>query len=291
MASPITRRRRDSDEGERTLADRYKSSRSADEDDEDDEDESPRASRRRAREEEPAPRSRRAARDEDDDDDEPPVRKSRRDRDEDDEDDDEPAPRRKASAGWDAHKKKRAQLGTYANEMKCPDDGEQILIKFLDDEPFAVFALHWIQTENGRRSHVCIEEGCPLCDKLGDTPKAMAAFNVLVLDEKDEPKLFVWSASPGVAQTIEGKAKAKTGPLTREYYAASRTPKSAKGAVQYSLDVVKSRDLHDDWGVTPLTDREIDSWEAKCYDEEKYVKVPSKNDLRELVRTLLDEDD
>lgn len=332
MASPARRRARDDDDDERRApsADRYrKSSTAVDEEDEsprarrrrerdeepapassrrtrdkdeDDDDPPPRRGRSRARDdededEEPPARSSRRSRDKDDDDedDEKPARRARsrsRDDDEDDDDDDEPVRNRKDTSGWDSYNKKRKKMGTFSNDLKVPDD-EQILIKFLDDEPFASFGQHWITTPKGLRSFTCLEVSCPLCDSAGDTPRPVGAFNVLLLEEDEEPQLFVWAAGPHIAQKLEKRAAAKTGPLTKEYYSVSKGKSGAnnKGSTVYEIDVVRSRDLKEEWGITPLRDAELDAFEPKMATEEKYVRFAPRSELKAIAREAMDDDD
>lgn len=322
MPRPVSRRR-DEDDDEK-YSDRYAPSKKEAEDDEDerpsraerrrqrldDDEPAPRASRRSRDEDEPEekeePRRSRRARDEPDEDDEPP-RRSRRDRDDEDEprssrrsrdDDDDDEPRRgkkveKSSGGWGAWKKQKDELGGYAHDLKVPDDDE-IVVKFLDDEPFATYADHWITVGSKKNRRTCIakkdERGCPLCDSLGDKAKAMAAFNVVKLVEGEDPELFVWAASPGIVSTIQEKAESKTGPLTREYYSVKKSKKK-DGPVIYVMGLVKGRDLMDDWGITPLSEREIDVIAEKVYDEASYVTYPPRAELREFARGVADADD
>lgn len=282
------RGRRDEDDDDDEPRGRRRRGRDDDDDEEDDDDERPRGRRR-------------AARDDDDDDDDRPRRgrRSRVDDDDDDDDEDEPRGRRgrsggrESSAGWDAWNKKRKEMGNFANEVRLPDDESQVLLKFLDDEPFATWGVHWLTMKQGRRPYTCIGPGCPLCDKLGDSPKAMAAFNVLMLGEDADPKLMVWAASPEPTGKIEAKAKARTGPLTKHYYAVSKIKKGGKknGPSDTLMDVVRERDLREEWGIKPLSDATLEKFEAKMYTEDKYLKRATKQELRQVAREAQDDDD
>ena len=184
-------------------------------------------------------------------------------------------------------------MGSFANEVRLPDDESQILLKFLDDEPFATWGVHWLTMPRGRRPYVCLGAGCPLCDKLGDDPKAMAAFNVLVPGEDADPKLMVWAASPEPTSKIEAKAKARTGPLTKHYYAVSKLRKGGKknGPTETVIDVVRERDMRDEWGIKPLSESVLEKLEKKMYTEDKYLKRASKQELRAVAREAQDDDD
>lgn len=310
--SPRARRRRERDEEPAPVSSRRSRDKDEDDDppprrgrsrdrDEDDDDEPPaRAARRRSRDEdenedeEPPARSSRRSRDKDDDeDDEKPARRGRsRSRNDDEDDEDEPVRNRKDTSGWDSYNKKRKKMGTFSNDLKVPDD-DQILIKFLDDEPFASFGQHWITTPKGLRSFTCLEVSCPLCDSAGDTPRPVGAFNVLLLDENEEPQLYVWAAGPHIAQKLEKRAAAKTGPLTKEYYSVSKgkTGANNKGSTVYEIDVVRSRDLKEEWGIAPLRDAELDAFEPKMATEEKYVRFAPRSELKAVAREAMDDED
>lgn len=190
--------------------------------------------------------------------------------------------------GWDGYRQTKAKSGYGAEFLRLEDTGEATLIRFLESAPFASFRQHWIDRQSGKRSWVCIEDDCPLCD-AGDTPGFRIAFNVLVLSD-GKPLNKVWEVGPRLAEQLEAKAKDKrTGPLDRSdiYWAVSRTGKKSKTA--YSIDPVKERDLEADWELEPLTDTIIKRYQVKMFDA-KVIKVPTKKQLKELAAELLDED-
>lgn len=200
-------------------------------------------------------------------------------------DDDEDSPVR---TGWGGYRETKAKSGYGAEFLRLDDSGEATLIKFLEPEPFASFRQHWIDRQSGKRSWVCIEEDCPLCD-AGDTPGFRIAFNVLVLSE-GKPLNKVWEVGPRLAEQLEAKAKDKrTGPLDRSdmYWAVSRTGKKSKTA--YSIDPVKERDLAEDWEIEPLDDAVLKRYRAKMYNS-TVIKVPTTKQLKEMAAELLDEE-
>lgn len=190
--------------------------------------------------------------------------------------------------GWDGYRQTKAKSGYGAEFLRLDDSGEATLIRFLEAAPFASFRQHWIDRQSGKRSWVCIEDDCPLCD-AGDTPGFRIAFNVLVLSD-GKPLNKVWEVGPRLAEQLEAKAKDKrTGPLDRPdiYWAVSRTGKKSKTA--YSIDPVKERDLAEDWEIEPLEESVIARYQGKMYDA-KVIKVPTIKQLKELAAELLDED-
>jgi hypothetical protein len=202
---------------------------------------------------------------------------------EDDEDEDSPV-----RTGWGGYRETKAKSGFGADFLKFNDTGEAMLLKFIEAEPFASYRQHWIDRQSGKRSWVCIEDDCPLCD-AGDTPSFRIAFNVLLLSD-DKPINKVWEVGPRLAEQLEAKAKDKrTGPLDRSdiYWAVSRTGKKSK--TSYSVDPVKARDLKEDWEMAPLEDTVIKRYQGKMYDS-SVIKVPAKKQLKEIAAEMLDEE-
>lgn len=204
---------------------------------------------------------------------EPAPRRSRPERD--DEDDPKPS---KIKGGWGGFKKvKEAAPSTFAKEFKFPSqaDGEKpVLIKFLEDEPFSNYLLHWQdEIRSGKRSFICMAtDDCPLCE-LGNDPSARTAFNIVVIDPSEEepvPRLEIYST--GIKGGLELKAFHEDdvfGPLTKGYFSAIKTGKG-QGKTQMKLTPVKERDVEEDYDVEPLTKAEIEKFREKMMDDSKF---------------------
>jgi len=209
---------------------------------------------------------------------------------EDDEEEDDEDEEDLVEGGWGAYERQKAKSGGYAEFLKLEE--EPTLIKFLQPAPFANFRQHWIDRRQGKRSWVCIEDDCPLCN-LGDDPAFRVMFNVLVLSD-DKPINRVWEMGGAVAEQVKSKMKDKrTAPIDRDdvYWAASRTGK--KQQTRYALDYVKERDLEEDWDIKPLDEEELAKYRAKVYDK-KIIKVPTRKQLLELAEEVsgdYDDDD
>ena len=214
----------------------------------------------------------------------------------DDEEEDTPAPRAKNGlSGFAKYRKLREEHSDFPTRLKLTDD--YVIVKFLDDEPFAAWGQHWV----GNRSWTCLEDDCPLCGRTGENPRAMGAFNVVVItpgDRRGEAQsavLQVLEAGPVLMGVLDKKAAAKTGPLTREYYAVQQSgEKGADGKrkkTNFEVTPVKERDLDVDWGIAPLTDPELESFEGRAYDEATYVRRTPRKELRELARSLTADDE
>lgn len=184
------------------------------------------------------------------------------------------------SAGWSVDKQTHVTKGDRPAVFKVPEGGEEILLMFLQDKPFASFYQHWVKTEQGRRAYTCLGKGCPLCDR-GDRPKPQDWFNVIEMG--DEAALKVWYCSADPAKAIKARADNKrTSPINKDglYWAASKK-QASNGFNEYTVDPVKEEELQPDWGVVPLTKEQITAFEAKAYGPDR-VNVPTKADLQEV---------
>lgn len=218
------------------------------------------------------------------DEDEPPRRGRARGRSRDAEEEDEPRRPRSSrrssddedsaskpkgtSRGWKGFKQKREERSDFVKNYAVSDDQPE-LIKMLDDEPFTVYAEHWIDERQGKKSFVCIGDDCPLC-AIGDKPRVYAMFNVLDLRDPEDPQVFPWKVSQTVADILEGYATdKKTSPLNRPdlYFSVKKSGGGKKGRVQTNLSPVKERDLEEDWDVVPFTEDELDQFTLLTEDD------------------------
>lgn len=228
----------------------------------------------------------RSSRDEDPDSAPPAGRSSRRGRSS--KDDDEDKPRRQPRAGFEGFKKAREK--TFTGDFKLTP--EELLVKFLDDEPFDTFVEHGLYKEltEGQRVWTCIEDDCPICN-VGHTGKAMSLWNIIVIPEEGDPRHEVLKAGPGLTKELETKGALKTGPLTKEYYSLSQPEQKRGEQVKGpNVEVVRERDVEDDWKFKPFTDKEIDEFRDDCPDPETYLQMPSRADLRDVAKRLRDRD-
>jgi hypothetical protein len=147
--------------------------------------------------------------------------------------------------GWDAADTllKVEASSDYPTDFKFTEDTQ--LVKFLEDSPFRVYEQHWIERPKGKKSFVCLGDDCPLCDVLGDKPRGKFAFNVLVLSD-EVPTVQILTAPPTFARQIKKVHEDdRKGPLSKEYWEISRIGNGP--TTQYSLNMVKGRDLAEEW--------------------------------------------
>lgn len=146
-----------------------------------------------------------------------------------------PAPRKKSAAaaapkggviseGWDDS---FGGGGDFIKALNFPDDGAKtggtlwFVLKFLEERPYANVKVHWLQ-KKGKRSYICIGEGCPLCE-IGADVKAERRFNVAVFTDA-EPLLRSWSAGYKIYTKIKSLSEQPlTRPLPKRIYLATRT--------------------------------------------------------------------
>lgn len=224
--------------------------------------------------ERPARRSRSRYEDEDEDDDAPRrVPASSRD-----DDDERPAKaRRVIKGGWGAAERMKEADSPFAQRLKITED--PIIIKFLEDEPYASYRQHWVERQ-GQKSFTCIsdidEAGCPLCE-IGNRPATRFSFNVALLARGEEPVVKSYDCGPRVIDQLKNfHTDPIQGPLTKNYWAVSRTGKGTTSATNHQM--VKARDLSDDWRVEALDDREIEALSRSCYTAD-IISIPKRKEL------------
>lgn len=235
-----------------------------------------------------APRGRRSSRRDPDEDDEPRSRRSSR-RGRDDADDE---PRGRAShnttKGWGGYKSKRQETSEYVKNYALPDKAPGEIIKIMDDEPFSVYSEHWLDEKQGKKSYVCIGEGCPLC-AIGEKPRVYLLFNVLDLRDPDNGVIYPWKVSQTVGDVLEGFAdNEKTSPINRDdlYFSIYKTGGGKKGRVQTNISPVKARDLLEDWDIQPFTAKELEEFDL--YQEDDVLEFTSKKTLKAIADDLED---
>jgi hypothetical protein len=156
-------------------------------------------------------------------------------------------------SGWEAASKTlkatSKDTGEYPNDFKFTEESQ--LVKFIGDGPFRSYEQHWIDRSSGKRSFVCIsetdEQGCPLCDILGDKPRGKFAFTVLVLSGS-ETKTMILTAPPTLFRQIKAAHEdPKRGPLNKFFYSISRMGTGPQ--TTYSIERVRATDLQEDWDL------------------------------------------
>lgn len=188
------------------------------------------------------------------------------------------------SPGWSSDRRP-ATTTNKPVKFTVPDNREEVLVKFLDDLPFAPVYQHWIATREGRRPYTCIGKDCPMC-KAGDRAKGSDYFNVVLMGPK--PELQVWYASPDPAKAIKARAMTpRFSPINKDglYFAVSKS-KGPNGIPTYSVDPVKEEELSE-WGLVPLTKEQITEFSSVKHDA-SIVRLHTKSELQSAVDEYFD---
>ncbi len=85
------------------------------------------------------------------------------------------------SRGWGAAEKQMDEAGGFTKTVQIKS-GDLFIIRFLEDEPYAVYRMHWVGPDDRRRSYICLGAKCPLC-AIGHEPDGVKAFNVVKLTD------------------------------------------------------------------------------------------------------------
>jgi hypothetical protein len=177
----------------------------------------------------------------------------------------------RSNGGWGALDKLNTG-GDFVNPLKITE--EPLIIRFLEAEPFDVFRQHWFQEAPRQKAWRCLNEDgesdCPLCDMLGDRPQApQAHFNIMAfLTDGEDPTHEVLRASKRLADRLkEINADRRFEGLAdpRLYLEIHRTGSGTD--TTYPLDIVKERDLGEDWGIEPPSTELVAELTRGCYTE------------------------
>jgi hypothetical protein len=188
-----------------------------------------------------------------------------------------PAARRIIRSGWEGVSAVKDADSPFATRLRIED--EPILIKFLSDEPYASWRQHWVERQ-GQKSFVCISEfdACPLCD-AGNRASIRIAFNVVLLASDGNHALRSYEVGPRVIDQLKNfHNDPRTGPLSKHYWAVSKTGKGATSATAHQL--VRERDL-EEWAIQPLSEGDLGYWSEKAYTAD-IIQIPSRKDLADV---------
>lgn len=196
------------------------------------------------------------------------------------------------TSGWGGAEKMAAEHSGFAARLQMKD-GDTFVIKFLDDEPYANVATHWVKRK-GRQSFICHGKArCPLC-ALGDNPRVSYCFNVVKLTDGD-PLVLSWEVGIKLYRQIEKKAKAaQTSPLSKRWYALSRSG-SGKDDTTYNLNALSTARLTDiieeeGYGVVVPSEREIAKLVGYTVEDVNKQKASVK-EMKELAAEISKDDD
>lgn len=192
-------------------------------------------------------------------------------------------------AGWaavSALAKPKREAGNYPKDFKFDEKSQ--LVRFLENDPFAVYQQHWVQVpnENGTtswRSYVSTGEDDPLATIAGLMPRPKAAFNILNLS-LETPEVQILTASVTLARQLQAaNDDPRRGPLTKYFWAISRIGSGRD--TQYTVDRVHPSELANEWDLD-LEKVEAIAADAPRYDTSAIYVAPYEEQLK-VARKLL----
>jgi hypothetical protein len=197
--------------------------------------------------------------------------------------------RRVIRRGWGNVDTTKQADSPYAQRLKVEE--KPIIIKFLEDEPYTSYRQHWVERQ-GQKSFTCLSDmhpkGCPLCD-AGHRPAARFAFNVALLSEDGETVVRSYEVGPRVIDSLKNfHQDPRQGPLPKHYWALSRSGKGPTSQTNHQM--VRDRDLEEEWNIKPLTDSELESIKSQAYDA-SIVPIPNRKTLLDIATEEMDYND
>lgn len=216
-----------------------------------------------------------------DDEDETEAPRNTRTRETDDDTNDRHPKSRVIRGGWGAVEQAKNADSPFAQRLKVTE--EPVIIKFLENEPYASYRQHWLERQ-GQKAFTCISDidpsgDCPLC-KSGNRPTTRFAFNVILLSSDMEPMVKSYEVGIRVIDQLKNfHTDPRQGPLSKHYWAVSRSGKGATSSTNHQL--VKERDL-DEWNIDPIDDQDINVFLKQAYTSD-IIPVPTRKDLMKIV--------
>ena len=188
--------------------------------------------------------------------------------------------------GWSAATETFNARSNYAQALKVDEDVQ--IIKFLEDGPYASYARHWVEREGegGRsvnRPYTCLTsvgKDCPLCD-IGQKTQAVSAFNVALITDDGHAVLRSWDVGVrnfGVLK--KHSTDSKTGPLSKCYYAVSKSGKGS--ATAYQIVPIRSTDTLEAEYERTVTDELLAEIEGLDLYDSSIITVPAESELQEI---------
>lgn len=201
--------------------------------------------------------------------------------------------------GWAGYNKARETRTEKFPRVDIPEAPEYLLLKFAEDELFSFIYRHWVD----KKPLTCIadpenEIDCPLCAVVGNDSKLKAKpvvfYNVITVSDA---VLRVWEMTSEPTRQIrklyDKLAALDKGLADAGYYVVVSKEKKDNGFFEFTAELVKARDLQEDYGIEPLTEEEIAEAirnHGKGLFTDEIVQPANRQDLREAADALSDAD-
>src|SRR5690242_12512123 len=167
--------------------------------------------------------------------------------------------------GWGAPAREERQETVKAEYLKLKDNGHRI-IKVMNAVPPVHYFQHFVNSMGQSFTCARIWEGrqlvqaCPLCEA---GHKASARFMLNVVDMETPEIIRKWDFGNEVSGILQGYSVKPNGeefPIDDEnrYFEVYHRSVAGRKAPSTQVDRLKASDLHDDYGILPLTSQEIE---------------------------------
>lgn len=190
------------------------------------------------------------------------------------------------TSGWAAAEALQSESSEgFPTEFKHTEQPQ--VVKFLDqDGPFANFKQHFLNGKPGKKSYVCLNSNggtdCPLCSVLKNKAEEKRAFSVINFSAEGGPQRQIVLATPRFYKSLHLAHFSPQGPLTKHYWALSRTGKMQ--TTVYHMQAIKARDLQEDWNINEANAEDVVS-KAKVFERSLY-RMNTYAELLEIAQEL-----
>lgn len=100
----------------------------------------------------------------------------------------------------------------------------------------------------------------------------------MLLNEDGDSVVRSYEVGPRVIDSLKiFHQDPRQGPLPKNYWAISRSGKGPTSQTNHQM--IRDRDLEEEWNITPLSADELDSLKEQAYDA-SIVPIPSRNTLQ-----------
>jgi hypothetical protein len=111
---------------------------------------------------------------------------------------------------------------------------------------------------------------------------------VALLSEDGEVVIRSYEVGPRQIDSLKNfHQDSRQGPLPKNYWAISRSGKGP--TAQTNLQMIRERDLEEEWNIEPLTEERIESLKSEAYDD-SIVPIPNRKTLVTIAAEDMDYD-
>lgn len=193
--------------------------------------------------------------------------------------------RKVVRGGWANAKSHKEAASPYPSRLK--PDSAGVVVKFLEDGPYASFRQHWInEIQEGQKAFTCLDgvdpKGCPLCDG-GSRSSPQFHFNVALLSTDGPAVLKTYNVGPTIFdQLSEYHTDPRQGPLEKHYWVVKRNKNGNKWTSTFFMQ--REDELVDQGYEVPS---QADLAGLNLWDESQ-VRFSSRKELAEIAAQYLE---